>query len=61
MNILNISETADFPTQPSVGFRETGLKRKYPLSSTSLDKDFLLMLEVRGEEPDSFHLTGRQC
>lgn len=40
----------DFPTQPSLGFTEGGLKkRKFLVSSRSLGKNMLLMTEVRRE------------
>ncbi len=40
----------DFHAQPSLGFTENGLKkRKYPVSGSCVDKNALLMSEVRGE------------
>jgi len=48
----NCFET-DFPAQLSLGFTEDGLKkRKYPVSSSSLGENALLMPEVRGEQPE---------
>ncbi len=43
----------DFHAQPSLGFTETGLKkRKYPVSGSCVDENALLMSEVRGEWTD---------
>ena len=57
---LNISETAHqlgFSPQPSLGFTENGLKkRKYPVSSSSVGANVLLMPEVRGEWTDWFRV-----
>lgn len=56
---LSISKTAD-----RLRFTENGpekkKKRKYPVSSSSLGKNALLMPEVRGYWSDYFELTGRQ-
>ncbi|MDF4259779.1 hypothetical protein P3388_25940 [Vibrio parahaemolyticus] len=51
----------DFHTQPSLGFTEDGpKKKKYPVSSSSLGENALLMPEVRGEWPDWFKMIERQ-
>ncbi len=43
----------DFHAQPSLGFTENGQKkRKYPVSSSCVDENDLLMSEVRGEWAD---------
>ncbi len=43
----------DFHAQPSLGFTENGPKeRKYPVSGSCVDKNALLMSEVRGEWTD---------
>ncbi len=40
----------DFHMPPSLGFTENGpKKRKYPVSGSYVDKNALLMTEVRGE------------
>ncbi len=51
---LSISKTADLlgfsRTTVSIGFTENGQKkRKYPVSGSCVDKNALLMSEVRGE------------
>ncbi len=51
----------DFHTQPSLGFTENGLKkRKYPVSSSCVDENVLLMSEVRGEWTDWLKMIERQ-
>ena len=58
-----VSETPDllgFSPQPS-GFTEDGPeKRKYPVSSSSVGPDVLLMPEIRGEWTDWLELIERQ-
>ncbi len=40
----------DFHMQPSLGFTENGSKKKkYPVSSSCVDENALMMWEVRGE------------
>ncbi len=49
----------DFHTQPSLGFTENGpKKRKYPVSSSCVDENALLMSEVRGKWADWLEITG---
>ncbi len=55
---LNISKTADFHTQTSLGFTENGpKKRKYPVSGSCVDEDALS--EVRGEWADWLEMIER--
>ncbi len=43
----------DFHAQPSLGFTENSQKkRKYPVSGSCVDKNALLLSEVRGEWAD---------
>jgi len=47
--------------QPSIEFTGNGQKkRKYPVSSSSVGENTLLMPEIRGEWPDWFKLIERQ-
>ncbi len=51
----------DFHTQPSLGFTESGpKKRKYPASGSCVDENALLMSEVRGEWTDWLEMIERQ-
>ncbi len=51
----------DFHTQPYLGFTENGpKKRKYPVSGSCVDKNALLMSEVRGEWADWLEMIERQ-
>ncbi len=49
----------DFHAQPSLGFTENGpKKRKYPVSGSCVDKNALLMSEVRGVVRDWLEMKG---
>ncbi len=51
----------DFNAQSSLGFTENGpKKRKYPVSSSCVDENALLMSEVRGEWSDCLEMIERQ-
>ncbi len=50
-----------FHAQPSLGFTENDLKkRKYPVSSSFVDENALLMSEVRGEWADWLEMIEGQ-
>ena len=52
--------TWDFHAQPSLGFTEKGPKnRKYPVSSSCVVENALLMSEVRREWADWFEMIER--
>ncbi len=60
---LSISKTADLLgfSQPSLGFTENGLKKiKYPVNGSCVDKNALLMSEVRGEWADWLEMIESQ-
>ncbi len=51
----------DFHAQPSLGFMENGPKKRiYPVSGSSVDKNILLVSEVRGEWADWLEMIERQ-
>ncbi len=51
----------DVHAQPSLEFTENGpQKRKYPVSSSCVDGNALLISEVRGEWVDWFEMIERQ-
>ncbi len=60
---LSISKTADtgiFHIQPSLGFTENGqTKRKYPVSSSCVYGNVLLMSEFRGEWADWLEMKDK--
>ncbi len=61
---LSISKTAVLlvfsHTTISRVYREWSKKRKYPVSSSCVDKNALLMTEVRGEWADWLEMIERQ-
>ncbi len=61
---LSISKTADLlgflRTTISRVYRECLKKRKYPVSGSCVNKDTLLMSEVRGEWADCLEMIERQ-
>ncbi len=61
---LSISQTADLlgfsHTTISRVYRERSEKRKYPVSSSCVDENALLMSEVRGEWTDWLEMIERQ-
>ncbi len=51
----------DFHAQPSLGFKENGpKKRKYPVSSSCVDENALLVSDVRGEWAVWLEMIERQ-
>ncbi len=51
----------DFHAQPSLGFTENGPKNiKCPVTDSCVDKNALLMSEVRGEWADWLEMIERQ-
>lgn len=54
--ILSISGTTRmFPPTIATVFREWREKRKYPVNSSSVDENALLMQDIRGEWLDCFN------
>lgn len=58
-NLLGFSQTTVSRVFTQTGEKNKQTKRKHPVSSSSMDRNASVMIEVTGERPDWCELTER--